>query len=115
MTLNKIRSKEKHEDGAHYYMADYEMGGYIVTHYLTKYSDCDVIERFEIFAKDRTSYLPKIYYSDGHFGKKEKSFEIQTTAYGALNPEEIKKVIAGYQEAIEAVETLKQEFINVIY
>ena len=54
-------------------------------------------------------YLPEIYYCDGPMYEKAH-FRIQTTSYGWLEPEEIKEVIAKYQEAVEVVEVLTKEF-----
>ena len=58
-------------------------------------------------------YLPRIYYSDdlGIDGITPK-FTIQTTSYGDLDPEEIKEMIKGYEEAIEVVEALTKKFIK---
>lgn len=56
-------------------------------------------------------YLPEIYPRDdleGHiFG-----FDIQTTSYGALPADQIRKVIEGLEEAIKAAEILTKEFVK---
>ena len=60
-------------------------------------------------------YVPEIYYEEkmgivnGSIVRNE-SFEIQTTAYGPKSAEEIEKIIAGYQEAVEVVRILNKEF-----
>lgn len=62
-------------------------------------------------------YIPEIYYDDDFSFLKAKEgvkakpkFTIQTTAYGSMNVEEINKVIAGYQEAVEAAKILNMNF-----
>lgn len=63
-------------------------------------------------AKDYSArYLPCIYCKDNFEGK-VLGFEIQTTSYGALNTDEIKKVIEGYNKALEVVEVLTKEFVK---
>ena len=51
-------------------------------------------------------YLPHIYqeFSGG--------FTVQTTSYGSVGVEELYKIIAGYEYAMEAVEVLNKEFNN---
>ena len=53
----------------------------------------------------KEEYLPEIY-------ERNNGFAIQTTSYGSLQTEELKKVIAGYEYAMEAVEILNREFSN---
>lgn len=64
------------------------------------------------FVSNPNSYLPEISESDDNFSNKETglSFEIQTTSYGCLKPEEIKKVILGYQVAMETIEIVREAF-----
>lgn len=66
------------------------------------------ISRIDI-TPDEKKYLPKIY-SDMNWDSEEWEFKIQTTAYGALKPEEINEVINGYQEAQEVVKELEKMF-----
>lgn len=60
---------------------------------------------------EREDYIPYIYCRDSFDGE-ILGFEIQTTSYGALSAEEIRKVIAGYNEALEVVAVLTAEFVN---
>lgn len=98
----------------------YIVGNYKVVRDLTVYEpgknpfEDTYIEDFYIVPDQRKEYLPDIAYSlvdIGEDGKKTKDFKIQTTAYGSLSPTEIKKVIKGYQEAIEVVGALKSRFL----
>ena len=60
---------------------------------------------------EKADYLPHIYVRDDN-DLHVLGFEIQTTSYGALNAEEIQKVIAGYNEALEVVAVLTKEFVK---
>lgn len=88
----------------------YKIGRYEVDHYVVTYEDGDGYERICVSGEWKAEYLPDIQYEDGRWGEEKKCFKIQTTAYGALNPEEIKKVIAGYNEAMEVVAILTEKF-----
>lgn len=114
MTLCTISHKEKIVDGKKYERDEFTLGQhYSVVRNITRYPDGDKLTRIsvELSYEDRhNNYFPEIYYEDDFFGEEKPRFEIQTTAYGAMNPEEIKKVIAGYQEALEAVEILTKNF-----
>lgn len=63
-------------------------------------------------ANEGEDYLPRIYYDRDRFGEEGESFKIQTTSYGTLDPSEIKKVIQGYETAMEAVAVLTKAFIK---
>ena len=56
-------------------------------------------------------YQPEIYPRDDMEGN-VIGFDIQTTSYGALQPDQIRKVIEGMEEAIQAVEILTKEFVK---
>lgn len=58
--------------------------------------------------KERSYYIPEIYFENGVIGKEE--FKIQTTSYGTLDVPEIEKVIEGYKLAIEAAKELTERF-----
>lgn len=81
----------------------YRLGNYTVDTY-----GCFGISRIDI-TPDEKKYLPKIY-SDINWDSEKWEFKIQTTAYGALKPEEINEVINGYQEAQEVVKELEKIF-----
>ena len=113
MELTKINHYEKDAEDKHYEATEYELGEHVVTRYIpTDVNKEWTLERFDIEAKDRNGYLPQIYFDDGFYGEDKKWFEIQTTSYGALTPDKIKEVIAGYEEAMEAVAILTKEFIK---
>lgn len=64
---------------------------------------------------DRTKpYLPEIYEKEDPIDGHITCFKIQTTSYGALLPEEIRKVIDGLEEAMEAAEILTREFVKEV-
>ena len=115
MTLKQVDYKTKEENGNKYEATTYTLGeNYMVEKYIRTYDSGATITDIQVGYKDwrkaRENYLPEIHYLEDFFGKTEPRIEIQTTSYGALNPEEIKKVIAGYQEALEAAEILTKEF-----
>lgn len=56
-------------------------------------------------------YQPEIYPRDDMEGN-VIGFDIQTTSYGALHPEQIRLVIEGLEEAVKAVEILTKEFVK---
>lgn len=56
-------------------------------------------------------FTPEVYCKDDYEGH-ILGFEIQTTSYGALNADEIQKVIAGYNEALDVVAILTAEFVE---
>ena len=60
--------------------------------------------------KERSYYIPEIYFENGVLGEGEEKFKIQTTAYGALDAPEIEKIMEGYKLAIEAVKELTERF-----
>lgn len=114
MTLMSYDHKMMDKDGKHYESTLFTLGAhYTVERYITRYENGNVYKRFSVNVSydDRNeNYIPEIYYWDDIFGEEKPRFEIQTTSYGALSPEEIKKVIAGYNEAVEAVEILTKNF-----
>lgn len=114
MTLCTISHKEKIENGRKYERDEYTLGKhYTVVRSITRFEDGDIFKRIfvNISYEDRhDNYFPEIYYDDDILAEQKGEFKIQTTSYGSMSPDEIKKVIAGYQEAIEAVEILTQNF-----
>lgn len=114
MTLCTINHMEKVENGKKYKRDKFTLGKhYTVVRNIIRYEDGYVLKRIrvELSYEDRhNNYFPEIYYEDGCFVEDKPEFKIQTTSYGAMNPEEIRKVIAGYQEAMEAVEILTKNF-----
>lgn len=114
MTLTSIAYRTKEQDGKRYEGTTFILGEhYTVERYITRYENGNVYKRYSVNVRrdDRhENYIPEIYYWDDIFGEEKPRFEIQTTSYGALSPEEIKKVIAGYNEAVEAVEILTKNF-----
>lgn len=59
----------------------------------------------------RDRYLPEIYCRDD-IDCNILGFDVQTTSYGALSVDEIKKVVAGLEEAMQVAEILNAEFAN---
>ena len=117
MELVKIneRTKTDEENGVTYIGTEYSIGDYQVERIEKHYKDGEMVENIHVSAswEDRNEkFLPEIYFNDDWFGTKKKHFDIQTSSYGALAPEEIEKVIAGYQQAVEVVETLTDKFIG---
>ena len=112
MELKSIQVNEKAADGKLYRAEEFTLGErYEVEVYDTTYESGTAIRKIYVEAVDRNDrYLPVIYYQTAIFGESEPRFKIQTTAYGAMDIEDIQKAIAGYQEAIEAVKVLTEAF-----
>ena len=114
MTLNSIDYKQKVDGGKRYERTEFTLGEhYRVVKNVTIYEDGEVYKRFSVnmsFEDRHNNYIPEIYYEDGIFGDEKPEFRIQTAGYGAMDAETIKKIIAGYQEALEAVEILNKNF-----
>lgn len=62
--------------------------------------------------ESREEYLPDIYCRVNDDNGDVLGFEIQTTSYGALLPEEIKKMVEALNEAVEIVEILTKHFVK---
>lgn len=98
---------EKH-DG--YEIYDIE-NGYTVTK-----EACSWVSRgFRLqFNAESSSYLPQIYDSIDCIKYRDSgldfAFEIQTTSYGSLEPEEINKVISGYHTALDTIKMVEEAF-----
>ena len=103
MKINEIK-RLNNEDGAHVL---YEIGAYEVSH--SKYNS-----GYERICVDKKvwneEYLPDIYYNDDCFGSGKKELKIQTTSYGALNIEEIDKMMEKLKEAQMVVKELTKFF-----
>lgn len=84
----------------------YEIGRYTVTifTYESGYRSIGV-------RGDGTRYLPEIYSRDDYEGN-TLGFDVQTTSYGALCVDEIRKVVAGLEEATRVAEILGAEFVK---
>ena len=83
----------------------FKIGSYTVNRVTVHEGGKLVWSNVTVFSK--SDYAPEIRYDDW---SDKKQFKIQTTAYGALDAEEIKKVIAGYEEALEVVKVLTEKF-----
>lgn len=59
----------------------------------------------------RGEYVPEIYCRDDIDGK-VLGFEIQTSSYGAISVEEVQKMVAGLNEAVEVAKALNKEFVK---
>lgn len=57
------------------------------------------------------NFLPDIYYLNSYITK-NPAFEIKTCAFGLLSPDNIRKVIKGYETAIEAQALLEKTFLS---
>ena len=93
---------------------EFECGRYSIVKNTINYVDReDAYTSITVRNNSEDRYLPTVYYNDWScFDEGSVKFTIQTTSYGDLDPEEIVKVINGYNEAIEAVEALTEYFID---
>ena len=88
-------------------LTEFQLGRYEIEETVETYTDGSEDVDFDIRQDWREKYLPEIYY-EKRFGAKIGKFEIMTTSWGSLPPEEIEIVIAGYREAQEAVAALEK-------
>lgn len=111
MNVTKYDYSRKEENGNVYEATFYRLDAdYLLAVYKKTYASGKITERCEIgfddYNRATENYLPMIY-SKSHFGvEKIIGFGIATTSHGTLNPDEIKKVIDGYNRAIEIVQVL---------
>ena len=91
---------------------EYRIGRYTVDHIVYTNENGYSTTRISVTKDWDSEYLPTIYYENMFDSDEDKYFTIQTTAYGAKKPDEIKYIMAGYQEAIEVVKVLTENFIK---
>lgn len=84
----------------------YEIGRYTVTVFTYESGYRSISVR-----GDGTEYLPEIYSRDDYEGN-VLGFDVQTTSYGALCVDEIRKVVAGLEEATQVAKILSAEFVK---
>ena len=101
----KVLLKKLEKTSTKYDITIYENNYYKIRKFYNKdlnYSthDCESKEK----------YIPQIYIKDNLDGEGIDSIDIQTTAYGSMQVEEIEKVIEGYQVAVLTVKQLKEIF-----
>ena len=70
------------------------------------------IEYFSIKVLKRNEYIPQLYVEEDVMEDLIYGFAIQTTSYGSLEKVEIRKMIKGYQYALDVVELLEKEFAS---
>lgn len=108
LELKFIKSAQYTEDHSTEIRCLYNVGRYNVITTTTEYIDREKeLVNIQIDAVDGNRFTPYIYYRN-----RNKSFAIGTTSYGSLPIEDIKRVIEGYNEAVEVVEILTNEFIK---
>ena len=93
---------------------NYTCGDYMVNVYTTVYSDDGTTYR-TIRVGSVKEYAPSIFHNEGisiDGTVAREYFEIQTTAYGAKEVDEIERIIAGYQQAVAVVTLLTAKFID---
>lgn len=112
MKMNLVKELHKEIDGDNYGMKLYQVGQYEVEVFHTDYASGAVEDDIRVSTVDGCSrYVPKIYYNSEFFGSKAKVFTIQTVSYGDLKPEDFRAYLAAQNEALEVVETLKEELL----
>lgn len=113
MELKFIERKEAQDERGNYKRDEYRIGNYVVFREMSFYNTGSIFDRIQVIQNREVDYIPEIYFNYDIFGEKDtREFKIQTTSYGSLSPEEIQKVIAGYNEALEVVNILTEKFIK---
>lgn len=113
MELKFIEHKEALKENTKYEKDVYQIGNYSVAKETTIYQSGNKFECFYVVGDRNIEYLPDIYFNQNIFDNNDvKDFKIQTTSYGSLSPEEIQKVIAGYNEAVKVVNILTNKFLK---
>lgn len=105
--MELVEIREKKLNNKHF--IKYEIGGYTVD----VHTYDSGWRNIAVTAPWNERYMPSIYTRDDLMGDGHIiGFEIQTTSYGALPVEEIRKVIECYENAVRVVEILTKEFIK---
>lgn len=113
MELKFIEHKEAQDERGNYERDEYRIGNYVVFRELSLYKTGSTFERIQVIQNREVDYIPEIYFNYDIFGEKDaREFKIQTTSYGSLSSEEIQKVIAGYNEALEVANILTDKFLK---
>lgn len=104
----KFLEKKKSADGLA------EMKRYQIGRYLVNVEDEEGRDRYIEARPDYSkgeNFLPDIHIDRDYLGRREPEVKVGTTSYGALSVEDIQKVIAGYNEAIEVAQIIKEKFL----
>ena len=104
----KFLEKKKSADGLA------EMKRYQIGRYLVNVEDEEGRDRYIEARPDYSkgeNFLPDIHIEREHLWKGKAEVKVGTTSYGSLNVEDIQKVIAGYNEAIEVAQIIKEKFL----
>lgn len=112
MTLTTVQTEREIINGTTFEATRFTLGHYEVEREVVLKDNVKVSEIISVRADydyQHENYIPGIY-ANKRFGAKKYTFEIQTTSYGSLGTDDIQKVIAGYQEAVEAVKILEKNF-----
>ena len=91
---------------------EYRIGAYEVEVTTSEFASGRTSKRISVRKDFEAEFLPDIYFESSRCGEDVNEFKIQTTSYGYMNPEGIKKVIEGYNVAMEVVAVLTAEFIK---
>lgn len=83
---------------------------YEVNNYTVIYNKYEWGIQIGITPDFKFDYLPEIYFDNDLLGEKPTRFRIQTTSYGALEVEEIDKVVEGYRIAQKTVKEIVEFF-----
>lgn len=112
MTLNQVRYNKIVEEDFTREQTVYMAGSYEIYRQCRTNNKSGDVDYYYSINEDSSNnrYLPPVSYDSGFFSGGTPKFEIQTIAYGALGVDEIRKVMAGYQEAVELVELLTKSF-----
>lgn len=87
---------------------NYLIGDYVISERIYDSFTC-IYTTPNINAND---FLPVIFADDENEDGIITNFRIQTTSYGTLKVEDVKKFIEAYNEAVEVVEIFKDKFIS---
>lgn len=91
----------------------YEIGEYTVREHTDVCEIGTVIKYYSVMETNHgaNKYIADIYY-DCKWGEEKGAFQIQTTAYGALDMDEFAKFMKAQQDAMEVVEILTNTFLK---
>lgn len=104
-----VNHKVVEEIGSKIHLYTCRVGRYIIERDVIEFDNGSTRERLDIYAND--DFLPSINFNRRRNGENVHEFTIDTVAYGSLTPDELKKVIDGYNHALEVVEVLNNEFL----
>lgn len=112
MKLELVKEVNKQYGDAMTVIQAYRIGAYEVEVQTNTYQDGAEWRNIQVRKDSSARFLPDVYFDNGSENDKPDRFIIQTSGYGSMDPDGIREVIAGYEQAMAVVECLTVEFVK---